>query len=149
MGRPTKYQEAHAATAQKLALLGCIDKEIADFLEITVSTLNKWKKEFPEFAEALKKGKLVADSRVAEALYRKAIGGYTVKSQKAFVDRECHEHIIEITEDALPDTTAAIFWLKNRQPNTWRDKQEIKHDDSGMAQKEIIVQIVEPQADTD
>lgn len=55
MARPTKYQEAYAEQARKLCLLGYTDAELADFFEVSESTINKWKLDYPEFSESLKR----------------------------------------------------------------------------------------------
>ena len=62
MARPTKYQEAYAEQARKLCLLGYTDAELADFFEVSESPINKWKLDYPEFSESIKKGKAVADA---------------------------------------------------------------------------------------
>ncbi|EBR3965970.1 terminase [Salmonella enterica] len=125
MARPTKYQEAYAEQARKLCLLGYTDAELADFFEVSEATINNWKLEYPEFLESIKKGKAVADAEVSDRLYQRAMG---------FVDPDIDIRVIEnqIVETPLekhypPDTTAAIFWLKNRQKDKWRDKQEVEH----------------------
>ena len=122
MARPTKYQEAYAEQARKLCLLGYTD---ADFFEVSESTINKWKLDYPKFSESIKKGKAVADAEVSDRLYQRAMG---------FVAPDIDIRVIEnrIVETPLekyypPDTTAAIFWLKNRQKDKWRDKQEVEH----------------------
>jgi hypothetical protein len=129
-GRPSKYnKELHCKLAYQFALLGGTDKKIAEFLEITESTLNKWKLDHPEFSESLKKGKEVADANVTESLYNRAIG-YAHPEEKVFIDKG---QIItyQTTKHYPPDTTAIIYWLKNRQPEVWRDKQEIDHTSKG------------------
>ncbi len=68
MARPTKYQEAYAEQARKLCLLGYTDAELADFFEVSESTINKWKLDYPEFSESIKKGKAVADAEVSDRL---------------------------------------------------------------------------------
>lgn len=124
-GRPSKYKPEYSAQAYKLCLLGATDKELADFFEVTESTLNLWKKEYQEFSESLKRGKMEADSNVASRLFRRATGyshpDVDIKIYKGKVIKT------ELTKHYPPDSTAAIFWLKNRQPEKWRDKQEIKH----------------------
>ncbi|PHM63971.1 terminase [Xenorhabdus stockiae] len=120
MARPTKYQEAYAEQARKLCLLGYTDKELADFFEVSESTLNNWKHDHPEFLESLKKGKQVADGEVAAKLFHRATG-----YEHAEDDIRVVEGKIVITPTVKhypPDTTAAIFWLKNRQKDNWRDK---------------------------
>lgn len=124
-GRPTDYDPSICETARKVALLGATDVEIADILDIATSTLYLWKVMHPEFSEAIKAGKEIADSRVERSLYQKAIG-YTFESEKIFnnsgeiVRAPTREHV-------PPDTTAGIFWLKNRKPDEWRDKQDLNH----------------------
>ena len=136
MARPTKYQEAYAEQARKLCLLGCTDAELADFFEVSEATINNWKLEYPEFLESIKKGKAVADAEVSDRLYQRAMG---------FVAPDIDIRVIEnrIVETPLekyspPDTTAAIFWLKNRQKDKWRDKvdHELTGKDGGAIQIE-------------
>lgn len=131
MARPTKYDESYPKTALKLALTGFTDEQMADFFEINKDTLYEWRKKYPKFSDSIKSGKEVADSNVASSLYQRALG-QTKKIQKAFKlkttkNGEGSEERIEVAEEEVyipPDTTAQIFWLKNRQPKAWRDKQE-------------------------
>ena len=121
-GRKSEYREEYAEQALKLCLLGATDKEIAEFFSVSEQTLNSWKKKFPQFLESLKKGKAVADANVASRLYSRAIG-YDAKATKFATN----EGRITDIEHYPPDTTAAIFWLKNRQPAKWRDKKEVEN----------------------
>lgn len=125
-GRPTKYKTEYNQLAYKYSLLGAIDKDLADFFEVDGATINRWKIEYPEFCVSIKKGKAQADSNVANRLYKRAMG-YKCK------DIYFSTYEGEVTETPYtkiypPDPTSAIFWLKNRQPEKWRDRQEIKHD---------------------
>ena len=137
-GRPTKYKKEYCEQAYKLCLLGATDAELADFFEVTESTLNLWKKNHKEFSESLKKGKVVADAEVANKLYKKAVG-YEQEAVKIF-QFQGQEVIVPYIEKYQPDATSAIFWLKNRQRDKWRDKQEVEH--SG-AQPVTIVDDIE------
>lgn len=124
-GRPTKYETRYNTQVYKLALLGATDKEMADFFEVAESTFYLWKTEYPKFSEAIKKGKRVANTKVAESLFKRA-NGYSHPD----VDIKVIENKIVTTKLIKrypPDTTAAIFWLKNREPELWRDKQELQH----------------------
>lgn len=123
-GAPTKYKEEYNEQAYKLCLLGATDKDLADFFEVHVDTINEWKKVYIEFSYSLKRGKQIADATIAESLYHRAKG-----YEHEDVDIKMYEgNIIEtpLIKHYPPDTTAAIFWLKNRQPKEWRDKQDIE-----------------------
>ena len=135
-GRPTDYRPEYNEQVYKLCLLGADDKRIADFFGVSESTINRWKVEYPEFRESLKDGKEIADSVIASSLYHRA-KGYSHKAVKIFNDQG-RALEVEYEEQYPPDTTAAIFWLKNRQPKYWRDKQEVDHQssDGSMTPKE-------------
>lgn len=121
-GRPSDYREEYADQARKLCLLGATDKELADFFGVCEATINNWKIDYPQFLESLKAGKASADAEVAEKLFRRALG-YSHDAVKIVADAKSkEEHVVHYTEHYPPDTTAAIFWLKNRQRDKWRDK---------------------------
>jgi hypothetical protein len=125
MARPTDYDPDYVRQAEKLCRLGATDQEIADFFEVSVRTIYRWKGEHDEFCQALKSGKLEADERVERSLFARA-NGY----EHDEVDiRVVGQEIIQtpIRKFYPPDTTAAIFWLKNRRPAQWRDKQDVEH----------------------
>lgn len=124
-GRPSGYDPAFAAKAQKLAELGATDLEVADFFEVNVATVYRWKATIPEFCEALKSGKVSADDRVERSLYHRAIG-YSYDAVKILQDKGTPV-IVPYREHVPPDTTAGIFWLKNRRKEEWRDKQVHEH----------------------
>ena len=131
MARPSKYNEdIHPLLAWSYALEGLTDQQIADKIGITRSTLNKWKKDYVEFAEALTEGKAPADAKVEKSLFQRATG-YAYKEKKVIqnIDKEGNRTPakVEITEKfVVPDTTACIFWLKNRNRNKWKDRQDVE-----------------------
>lgn len=99
---------------------GLIEEQIAKNLGIGVSTLSKYKVEHVELVEALKSGKEVVDYQVENSLLKRAMGySYT---EKEYRDGEL---VKETVKEVAPDTTAQIFWLKNRKPKEWRDKQDV------------------------
>ena len=121
-GRPTDYKEEYAEQSRKLCLLGYTDVQLADFYGVTEQTINNWKKKHDGFFESLKAGKDIADAEVVNTLYNKAIGGIEIEEVKT----DDGGKVTTTIKELAPDTTSAIFWLKNRQPEKWRDKQEIE-----------------------
>lgn len=125
-GRPSPYDDgfsvSFAELGKKLALLGAKDTDIAAVFGVAVSTISLWKTKHPEFSEALKEGKEQADASVAASLFHRALG----YSHPDVDIRVVNGEIVQtpLTKHYAPDTTAAIFWLKNRQPAMWRDKVE-------------------------
>lgn len=133
-GRPTKYKPEYCQQAYKLCLLGATDKGLANFFEVTESTLNLWKKEYPEFSESLKEGKEEADAVVASSLFHRATGySHPDVDIKIFKGKIIKTQLVK---HYPPDSTAAIFWLKNRNPSKWRDKQEIEH---SVSEKQVMI----------
>lgn len=99
---------------------GLTDEQIAGNIGIHVSTLYDWKNNHPEISETLKLGKEVIDRHVENALLKRAMG-----YQYDEVTIEGGVETKRVTKEVHPDTTAQIFWLKNRRPAEWRDKQDI------------------------
>ena len=130
-GRPTQYRAHYAEQARKLCLLGYTDKELADFFDVSEQTLCVWKRKHPKFVGSIKAGKAVPDAEVAASLLHRAMG-YSHKAVKIMqAEGTSYEH--EYTEHYPPDTTAGIFWRKNRQPGKWRDmsRHEVTGKDGG------------------
>ena len=106
---------------------GLTDEQIAGNIGINTSTLYDWKNKFPKISESLKKGKEVVDIQVENALLKRALG-YTYKETTSECDENGELKVTKVvTKEVVPDTTAQIFWLKNRRPDLWRDKQNIEH----------------------
>lgn len=126
MARPSKFKQEYVAQAAKLCLLGATDAQLADFFGVSEQTLNAWKQQFPEFLESLKESKSEADREVERSLFHRA-KGYSHAAVKIFCDKFGGITEVPYTEHYPPDTTACIFWLKNRDKENWRDKQDIEH----------------------
>lgn len=128
-GRTSKYDPSMCERVRAMCERGAVDKDIADALGIGLSTLYRWKVELQEFRDALKRGKDVADDVVEAALFRRATG-YTHDAVKIMTvsvgDGSSRVEEVPYVEHYAPDTTAAIFWLKNRRPEAWRDKREVE-----------------------
>jgi hypothetical protein len=125
VGRPSSYDPRLVDKVYKLALLGSTEEEMAEIIEINHDTLYEWKKAHPEFSDAIKRGKHDADANVADRLYQRAMG-YSHQAVKIFMPAGAEEPVYaEYTEHYPPDTQAASLWLRNRQPEKWRDRQEV------------------------
>ena len=106
---------------------GLTDEQIAKNIGIATSTFYEWKKKELEFSEALKKGKEVIDFEVENALLKRALG-YEY-------EEEIYENGIltkKVKKQVAPDTTAQIFWLKNRKKEQWREKVEVVKTDEDL-----------------
>ena len=107
---------------------GLIDEQIAANIGITTTTLYDWKKKYADFSDALKKGKETSDYEVENALFKSATG-YEYEERKEVqevVDGVMRKRVEITRKQVPPNATSAIFWLKNRKPDKWRNKQEIE-----------------------
>lgn len=130
MARPTKFNpEYHIPWIKGLARRGYTTKEIAADLSVAKSTVDKWISEHKELQEAVEKGRSFSDTLVETSLYKRATG-YKITKRKTIIATDSNGKPlpakIETSEEEVPpDTTACIFWLKNRNPELWRDRQEV------------------------
>lgn len=123
----SKYDEIVKPKLKKVkewVTQGCTDEMVAHNLGISKVTLYKYMKEHPELSTLLKRAKEVVDIQVENALLKRALGyeaeEVTTGPQGVVIKR--------IVKHIPPDTTAQIFWLKNRKPDDWRDKREVVGD---------------------
>lgn len=104
---------------------GLTDEQIAENIGISRSTLNNWKDKYPDISDTLKRGKEVVDRQVENALLKRALGYEYTEVTREYIPEVGKMTVTkEVTKQVVPDTTAQIFWLKNRKPDKWRDKQE-------------------------
>lgn len=137
-GRPSTYQPEYAEQARRVCLLGATTQDLAMFFGVSDTTIENWMARYPLFIGAIKDGKDHADATVAASLYHRA-NGYSHPAVKIFADPKTgSEQIVPYVEHYAPDTVAAIFWLKNRQPKKWRDLKAVEH--SGPEGGPIITQ---------
>lgn len=102
---------------------GLTDEQISENIGVSRSTLNDWKKKYPDISDTLKKGKEVIDRQVENVLLKRALGYSYKESTYESIGGDMHLTKV-VTKEVVPDTTAQIFWLKNRKPEEWRDKRE-------------------------
>lgn len=152
-GRPTEYQNKYAEQVYKLCLLGATDQEIADFFDVDVSTIGNWKNAYPEFLEAIKRGKITADADVASSLFKRANGyQYDEVTYEKIGDGDSITEVTAtgtetvkqdrfkkkvVTKEMAPDVAAQNIWLKNRRGKVkdggqrWADKHEVTGEGGG------------------
>ncbi len=129
-GRPSDFKQEFIEQVYKLSLLGLIDSELAVYFDVSEVTLNAWKKKYPEFLKSLKKGKEDADVDVVKSLFKRA-NGYEYEEKKITIQtdaggKEIGKKQVEVYKKYMPpDPLSCFFWLKNRQPNKWREKQDM------------------------
>lgn len=149
VGRPSSYKEEYAELAYKFCLLGATDTRLAEMFEVTISTIHEWKQSVPEFSSAIKKGREWADANVASSLYHRALGYSHAEDDIRTMSVGHGQSEIVITPTVKhypPDTAAASLWLRNRQPQLWRDKIENVHSnpDGSPIDFSLKVQFVNP-----
>lgn len=114
---------------------GLTDEQIASNMGITRKTLAEWKTKYSDICDTLKRGKAVVDIQVENALLKRALGySYDEVTRKRVLDYDpstgqvvgSHMEITKtVKKEVQGDTTAQIFWLKNRRPEQWRDKRDV------------------------
>lgn len=109
---------------------GLTDEQIALNMGIGYSTLQTWKSKYQDIQDTLKKNKEIVDTQVENALLKRALGySFTETTRERKLNDETGEYEMvttkEIVKEVTPDTTAQIFWLKNRKPEEWRDKKDV------------------------
>ena len=130
-GRKSKYNKDFPLFAQGFAREGLNDKEIALKLGITVSTYYEYKKDYPDFSEAIKKGKAPVDIKVENAMLRRCLG-FKVEEVSVEYDPAQKEEenpivtkVIKKTKEIIPHFGSGAFWLTNRKPETWKNRHKI------------------------
>lgn len=121
-GRRSGYKPEYAEQARKLCDLGATDIELADFFKVSRATIYRWQASYPEFCDTLKMGKASADNRVERSLFSRATGYEVDETDLRVVEGKIVK--TKVRKFYPPDTTAAIFWLKNRRAVDWREKSE-------------------------
>ena len=144
-GRPSKFRPEFVSVIKKLSELGATQAEIAEALDVAISTVKLWGVKHEEVAEAMRVGRDAADDRVVSALYSRALG----YSHEDIDIRVANGEIVEtpIIKHYPPDPTSMIFWLKNRRPDKWRNQPEPDDDDNRADPLTINIQVAEPKAD--
>lgn len=125
---------------------GLTDEQIAGNIGINTSTLYDWKNKFSKISEALKKGKEVVDIQVENALLKRALG-YDFQETRVEKSDKDGTKVIQTLKHIPADTTAQIFWLKNRRPDKWRDKPEIPGDSDMLKKAKELLEGIDSAID--
>lgn len=126
-GRPSSFRPEYVGQVRILCEEGFTDSEIARHFKVCKDTIYCWQKDYPEFHEAMKLGKGLADDRAERRLYEQAMGYVTtVKKQMKVRLADGSEQLVEATEEVVmpPNMDALKFFLKNRRPDQWKEKTE-------------------------
>ena len=151
-GRPSKYEtewKDRLVVIEGWARDGLTDEQIAKNIGISTGTLYEWKKKYSEFSEALKRGKEVVDREVENALLKRALG-YEYEEVKQIIEKDAkgrdRKRIEKTIKHVVPDTTAQIFWLKNRKPHVWRDRREIETNEEELSKLDKLIEAIDNAA---
>jgi hypothetical protein len=128
-GRPTKYKKKYVKEAEKAcSIFGADDNKLAKWFEVNQDTIYEWKKIHQEFSEAIKTGKDIYDTEnVEKSLLRRAMGYQTIEThEEACNEKGCKGTRIKTVTKWVVSDTAIIFWLKNRNPQRWRDIKAVQ-----------------------
>lgn len=127
-GRPSKYKDIDLKKVRYLAEKGFTHQDFADYFGVNKDTITEWVNKHEEFSVSLKEGKAICDSRVERSLFERACG-YS-HPDTHITNYKGDIIATPITKHYPPDPTSMIFWLKNRKPTEWRDKQTVAIEDS-------------------
>ncbi|MBO4120273.1 terminase [Cupriavidus gilardii] len=141
MARPSSYKPEFAEQARKLALMGATDKDLAAFFEVTERTINRWKKDYPEFCQSLTRGKVLADAEVAASLYERAVGFRHPDVSIHVVGGKIRK--VKVERVYPPEVKAADLWLRNRRPDLWRRDPDPKDTDDDPTPVRVVVQVTD------
>ena len=145
-GRPSDYHPEYANEVTKLYLLGATNEQVCEIYEISKPTFYSWQKKYPNFKAAIRAGKLMADAEVANGLYQRAVGAVT-EDWRETLDKDGQITNLKSTKQHPPETHAAKWWLKNRQPEIWKESIEVE--DSLGAFSIVINECLRPKTPTD
>jgi hypothetical protein len=136
-GAPPKWKPEFVEEARRMAEAGYTDLQMMEEFDVKRTTFYRWKKDFPEFKDAIKIAKEEPDNQMERSLYHSGKGfeyfeevPVKVKDVEYENGRKVKEtervEVIQVKRTVPPNSTAQIFWLKNRRPEIWRDKKEVE-----------------------
>ena len=139
--RGTSYRPEFDVLAGQLALTGFTNERLAEFFGVSSNTIVQWQNRYPTFRKAVKAGKAEADGKVASSLFARA-NGSVVPDTHIHVSKEGRVTKVPTLKHYPPDPTSMIFWLKNRQPDYWKDR--VEHTGQGGGPIDMKLSFVRP-----
>lgn len=125
-GRKEKYKDSFVERARNCMKEGYTLQQLAKHLKIEYTTLFHYRRKYPEFDEAIEQGREMADEKIEQAVYNRALG-MEITEEEIEMDEEGNVLKRTIKKKMLaPDGATARWWLHNRKPEVWRDKKEIE-----------------------
>ena len=144
-GRATKYRKEYDQLAYEMCLMGATNAVMAEAFDVNESTIENWLKNYPTFATKVRAGKLFADGKVAAALYNRAVG-QNVEEWRETMDKDGEIHNLKTTKQLPGEVNAQRFWLKNRQPDNWKENITVT-DNEGNGFQLVIHETLKPEAE--
>lgn len=134
-GRPTAYKAEYAKQAEKLCALGATDQDLAEFFDVSIRTIYRWKVTHKPFWQALSTAKAGYDDSVERALALRAVGYSHPDTDIRVIDGQIVK--TEIIKHYPPDTKAALAWLYNRRPEKWHPQPTAEQS----TDEEIVIKV--------
>ena len=135
IGRPTHFEPEMCAQAHNYCLLGATNDELAEFFDVSPSTIDRWIAERADYRDAVRSGRVAADARVARGLYARAIGYDRTFERSVVIGSEVKP--VASTVHYPPNVQACIFWLRNRRRHDWSERMRPEPGRSGLTLLEI------------
>lgn len=123
-GRKVQYNNLIATSIVNLLKQGKTNAQVAEVIGVSARCIYLWRQKYPDLVQAMDEAKALIDDTVEASLYKKAVG-YSHPETKFFAHEGVVTDMKEVEKHYPPDTSAGIFWLKNRRPKEWRDRVEI------------------------
>jgi|HubBroStandDraft_1064217.scaffolds.fasta_scaffold217211_2 hypothetical protein len=148
-GRPTEYRAEYVEIVANMCANGATDIELADELDVSVQTLYNWRAKYPEFLEATRVCKDIADERVVRSLFNRAVG-FEHAAVKIFMPAGATQAVYADYREVIPpDTAAAKFWLTNRKRADWQERVQQEHSGPDGGAIQIVSTIPRPPKDAE
>jgi hypothetical protein len=133
-GRPAVYKTEYAEIARNCCAFGATNETLAEQFAVSRRTVDRWIAGIPDFRDAVREGREIADGKVVSALFARATG-MEQKMTRVF----CHNGqpvTVNYSVDLPPDVRACMFWLRNRLPEQWRENRPLAEADGGWSFEE-------------